>query len=239
MSDGPWRHPVTERRRICLVTETYPPEITASRSRWRALARGLRARGHAVSVVCPRQPTADAAVADGELDGQVTRVRGVALPRYREVRAGLPAGRRLREDWIGRRPDVVYVATEGPLAWSAVRAARQLGVPVFSGFHTKFPDYARHYRAGWLAPAIRGYLRRFHNRSPRCPRLTRSAGPVEAAPRVDRFDLWHRCPTRRAPHPLQRSPPPSSAAPGLALSPAGLRPVLLPARPPTVAGPRR
>src|SRR5262249_48169803 len=90
---------------------------------------------------------------------------GVALPSYREVRIGLPAGGTLGRAWANRRPDAVYVATEGPLGWSAVRTARRLRVPVWSGYHTRFPDYARHYGAGWLEPAAWGYLRWFHNRT--------------------------------------------------------------------------
>ncbi len=57
------------------------------------------------------------------------------------------------------------MATEGPLGWSAVSIARRLGIPAFSGFHTNFPGYARHYRAGWLRPVVFRYLRTFHNRT--------------------------------------------------------------------------
>jgi glycosyltransferase involved in cell wall biosynthesis len=60
---------------------------------------------------------------------------------------------------------VVYVATEGPLGWSAVRTARLLGIPVRGGFHTNFHTYARHYHAGWLRQGIVRYLRSFHNRT--------------------------------------------------------------------------
>jgi glycosyltransferase involved in cell wall biosynthesis len=59
----------------------------------------------------------------------------------------------------------VYVATEGPLGWSAVRTAKRLRIPVFSGFHTNFHSYARHYRLGWLQPLIFHYLCRFHHRT--------------------------------------------------------------------------
>jgi glycosyltransferase involved in cell wall biosynthesis len=73
---------------------------------------------------------------------------------------------------------VVYVATEGLLGWSAVRTAERLGIPVFSGFHTNFHSYSRHYRAGWLEPMIFRYLRRFHNRT---------SGTL-----VPSLDLYHR-----------------------------------------------
>lgn len=151
-------------RRICIVTETYPPEINGVALTLARLADGLRGRGHDVGVVRPRQPAADARFAATDPDGAVL-VRGLPLPGYPAVRIGLPAGRMLREAWSRRRPHAVYVATEGPLGWSAVRAARRLGVPVYSGFHTDFPGYARHYGAGALAwLALRG-LRRFHNRT--------------------------------------------------------------------------
>jgi len=59
----------------------------------------------------------------------------------------------------------VYVATEGPLGWVAVRTAQRLRIPVLSGFHTNFHSYARHYRLGWLQPLLFHYLCRFHNRT--------------------------------------------------------------------------
>jgi glycosyltransferase involved in cell wall biosynthesis len=67
--------------------------------------------------------------------------------------------------WTQHRPDVVYVATEGPLGWSAVRTSQRLRIPVWSGFHTNFDSYSKHYRLGWLRPLIFHYLCRFHNRT--------------------------------------------------------------------------
>ena len=64
-----------------------------------------------------------------------------------------------------QRPDVVYVATEGFLGLSAVRVAKGMGIPVFSGFHTNFHSYLHYYHAGWLEPAILRYLRWFHNQT--------------------------------------------------------------------------
>jgi glycosyltransferase involved in cell wall biosynthesis len=59
----------------------------------------------------------------------------------------------------------VHVATEGPLGWSALQAARHLALPVTSDYRTNFHAYGRHYRVGWLARPIMGYLRKFHNRT--------------------------------------------------------------------------
>ena len=76
---------------------------------------------------------------------------------------GLPATRRLRNHWRQARPDAIYVATEGPLGWSALRAARQLEIPVATGFHTRFDDYVRSYGAAWLQGTALRWMRHFHN----------------------------------------------------------------------------
>lgn len=148
---------------ICLVTETYPPEVNGVTLTLSYLRDGLRAGGHTVSIVRPRQYAADVTSArDHALE---TLVYGVSIPGYQGVQVGVPAPGKLRQCWTRHRPDVVYIATEGPLGWSALRTALRLGIPVFSGFHTNFHRYARHYRLSWLQPLILAYLRWFHRRT--------------------------------------------------------------------------
>lgn len=145
--------------RYVLVTETYPPEVNGVALTVHGLACGLRARGHAVCVVRPRQP-ADAARPH---DADELRLPGAPLPRYPGLRFGLPAAARLRRAWRACRPDAVYVATEGPLGASALRAAKALDIPVATGFHTRFDRYMRDYGLPWLAPVAWRWMRRFHD----------------------------------------------------------------------------
>jgi glycosyltransferase involved in cell wall biosynthesis len=147
--------------RIGIVSETYPPEINGVALTVHSLAAGLAARGHSIDLIRPRQPQP----CQDEPGIDVLSLRGGALPRYPGLRFGLPAGRTLRQHWQQQRPDAVYVATEGPLGWSAMRAAKKLGIPLSSGFHTRFDSYADHYGVGLLTPLVRGYLRRFHRRA--------------------------------------------------------------------------
>src|SRR3546814_7739070 len=103
-----------------------------------------------------------------QVPGQVpaadeTRVRGANLPRDPGLKCGLPATRQLRQLWRDERPDAIYVATEGPLGWSALRAARRLGIPAASGFHTRFDRYMRDYGAAFLQPVALRWMRHFHN----------------------------------------------------------------------------
>lgn len=143
--------------RYAIVTETYPPEVNGVALTVQALERGLRGRGHDVTVVRPHQTEEGPAVAHELL------VRGAPLPRYPGLRLGLPATRLLAARWVADRPDAIYVATEGPLGWSALRAARRLGIPAATGLHTRFDQYMRDYGAAFLAQTVLGWMRRFHN----------------------------------------------------------------------------
>jgi glycosyltransferase involved in cell wall biosynthesis len=149
--------------RIALVTETYPPEVNGVALTIARVVEGLRERGHELQLVRPRQ-AGDAEAPAGD-SGHDLLVRGAPIPCYPHLRFGLPAGRTLRALWRQRRPDLVHIATEGPLGWSALRAARELEIAVTSDFRTNFQAYSRHYRLGWLRGAILAYLRRFHNRA--------------------------------------------------------------------------
>ena len=148
--------------RIAIVTETWPPEINGVALTVQSLAQGLAALGHSIEVVRPRQDDEGAASVAG-LDH--LPMPGAALPRYPGLRFGLPAHRQLHRRWSRQRPDVLYIATEGPLGLTALGAARRLGVPASTGFHTRFDDYARFYGFGFLTPIVYAYLRRFHNRA--------------------------------------------------------------------------
>ncbi len=153
----------SRRLRISVVTETYPPEVNGVAMTIGRLVDGLRARGHDVQLIRPRQHGGDRARREDRLD--ILPVSGFPIPFYRELRMGLPAIGLLTEQWRQKPPDVVHIVTEGPLGGSALDAARRLGLRVFSGFHTNFHSYSRHYGVGLLAHPIIAYLRRFHNRT--------------------------------------------------------------------------
>lgn len=150
--------------RLAVVTETYPPEVNGVAVTVARLIEGLLLRGHEIDLVRPRQslrvPQATAVEGLQEL-----LMRGMPIPRYPQLRMGLPAKAALISQWQRRRPDLVHVATEGPLGWSAVQAARKLRLPVSADFRTNFHAYSRHYGLGWLNKTILTYLRKFHNRA--------------------------------------------------------------------------
>ncbi len=145
--------------KLALVTETWPPEVNGVAMTLSRLVDGLRAQGCDVSLVRPRQRTDASALAHELL------VPGLPIPGYAGLRFGLPVAGQLRRQWRKQHPDVVHIATEGPLGWAALHVARSLNIPVTSTFHTNFHRYCAHYRVGWLRGLVTRHLRTFHNRS--------------------------------------------------------------------------
>lgn len=157
------RPPGSASLQVVLVTETFAPEVNGVAMTLGRLVEGLAERGHRIEVVRPRQPDeAPTALRPGI--AHVLRP-GMGIPRYQGLRLGMPSHRFLRARWREQRPDVVHIATEGPLGWSALNVACSMGIPVSTSFHTNFHDYSRHYGAGFLGGTVLWWLRRFHNRA--------------------------------------------------------------------------
>lgn len=145
---------------IALISETFPPEVNGVAHTLARLVDGLRLRGHRVQIIRPRQP--------GEtrppISDDLLLTRGWPLPGYPGLQWGQSALHKLLRRWRRQRPDVLYISTEGPLGLSALRAARRLGIPVVSGFHSNFQHYSEHYGLGLFSRLLGVYLRAFHNR---------------------------------------------------------------------------
>jgi glycosyltransferase involved in cell wall biosynthesis len=156
--------------RIAYVTETYPPELNGVSLTVERTVRFLRARGHNVELIRPRQP-GEAALDEGD----ELRTAGFAIPVYRELRFGLARIATLGRRFERTRPELVHLATPGPLAWAALAAARSLGIATTSDFRTNFHQYSGYYGMGFLAGPVLGLLRRFHNLTQRTFVPTRAA----------------------------------------------------------------
>ena len=145
--------------RLCIVSETWSPEINGVAHTLSRLCRELQRLGVTVDVIRP------APKVPGNASGiqHELQVRRLALPGYREVQVGITRPATLRRFWQQQRPDVIYLATQWPLGWAARQAATQLELPLVAGWHTNFDHYCHDYGVSWLAAATRRYLRYFHN----------------------------------------------------------------------------
>ncbi|MFM9914081.1 MAG: glycosyltransferase family 4 protein [Methylophilaceae bacterium] len=145
---------------IALVTETWPPEINGVAMTLSRLMHGLSERNWNVSLVRPQQPSTE--ILDVH---QHLLVPGLPIPGYKGLRFGLPMQRMLFKRWSEQRPNVVHIATQGPLGWAAMKVAKRLSLPVTTSFHTNFHRYCRHYGVGLIQQSVARYLRKFHNQA--------------------------------------------------------------------------
>jgi len=155
------------RLHVAVVTETWPPEVNGVAMTVHRMVECL-SHSHRVTLLRARQGREDSLGADlgVRLPGVTTvLLPSVPVPRYHELRMGVPCVGRLRREWQAAPPDAVHVITEGPLGWSAVRAAKALGIPVLSDFHTNFHQYTAHYGMGWFRVLALRYLRHLHNQT--------------------------------------------------------------------------
>jgi len=149
--------------RIAVVTETWPPEVNGVALTLSKLIHQLSLRKHTIQLIRPRQDKFDTGAEHAGWSEIL--LRGLPIPHYPQLKLGFPSKKSLVKAWTVKRPDLVHIATEGPLGWSALQAARVLRLPVTSDFRTNFHSYSKHYGVGWLSKPIVAYLRKFHNRT--------------------------------------------------------------------------
>lgn len=148
---------------ITIVTETYAPDINGVAMTLGNLVSGLSELGHKIQLVCPENKDRKVSLLPENVSYHP--VRGIPIPRYNEAKFGLPSKTLLNKLWEMNKPDIIYVATEGPLGWQAVKIASRLGITAVSGFHTNFHSYSSHYGIGLFEKIVSSYLVALHNKT--------------------------------------------------------------------------
>ena len=148
---------------ITIVTETYAPDINGVAMTLGNLVSGLSSLGHKIQLVCPETKNRNISLLPKEVSYHP--VRGIPIPRYNEAKFGLPSKTLLKKLWGTNKPDIIYVATEGPLGWQAVKIASKMGITAISGFHTNFHSYSSHYGIGLFEKIVSNYLVALHNKT--------------------------------------------------------------------------
>ncbi|MGV3512351.1 MAG: glycosyltransferase family 4 protein [Novosphingobium sp.] len=168
--------------RIAICTDAWHPQVNGVVRTLAATVERLIARGYEVELVTPSQ------------------FLTMPLPGYSEIRlAMLPrfGTRRTLSDFA---PDVVHIATEGPIGWSARSWCKANGVPFTSAFHTRFPEYAA-VRTGLKPERFWPVMRRFHGASRAVLVSTNTLAQELAGKGVPQTRLWTRGIDRELFHP--------------------------------------
>ena len=178
---------------IVLVTETWAPDVNGVAMSLLQLMQQLSAMGHRISLIRPAHARSVIEAREAQpkqvampitqqarpinkdsaepLSTQSTQscishlltVKGLPIPRYPDLQFGMPAYFSIKKSLQQWQPDVVHVATEGPLGLASLMAAKRLKIATTTGYHTQFHDFSKHFGLGLIATPLIAYFRYFHN----------------------------------------------------------------------------
>jgi glycosyltransferase involved in cell wall biosynthesis len=180
--------------RLAICTDAWHPQVNGVVRTLSTTVDRLIRRGHEVELVTPSQ------------------FFTFALPGYREIRLAMAPRFGTRRSLHAFAPDIVHIATEGPIGWSARGWCKANRVPFTSAFHTRFPDYAA-VRTGLSPVHFWPLMRRFHAPSEAVLVSTHTLAAELAGHGMAHTRLWSRgidntlFHPNHAPHPALRALP--------------------------------
>jgi glycosyltransferase involved in cell wall biosynthesis len=130
--------------RILIATDAWHPQINGVVRTLAAVARELKALGHAVEVIGP------------------DRFPSVPMPSYPEIRVAVAPGRKLARAMDAIRPDAVHIPVEGPIGLAARRHCLRRGWPFTTSYHTRAGLYFQE-KFGVPSDLVVALQRWFHN----------------------------------------------------------------------------
>ncbi len=181
--------------RIAICTDAWHPQVNGVVRSLSTTVTNLLARGHEVELVTPQQ------------------FRTVPMPGYKEIRLALVPRFGTRRTLTDFAPEIVHIATEGPIGWSARAWCLARGVPFTTAFHTRFPDYAA-LRTGLDAERFWPVMRRFHAPSRAVLVSTPTLGAELTSRGLPNWRLWTRGIDRELFRPGHAPLPELTALPG-------------------------
>lgn len=138
-----------------IITDAWYPQLNGVVRTYEYLKTELEAKGHDVLVIGPRD----------------FRYR-LPLLGYREIDLALLTTRTIKKKISDFTPDVIHIATEGPLGCAARKLCKRLNLPFTTCYHTQFPDYIAKrvkkflpFLENWTHDKAIEFIVRFHNAS--------------------------------------------------------------------------
>ncbi|MDF2120055.1 glycosyltransferase family 1 protein [Roseiarcaceae bacterium H3SJ34-1] len=162
------------RLRLLIVTDAWRPQINGVARTYEWLARELPWYGVDLHLLTPEG------------------YRVLPMPSYPGIKLALATPRSVAKKIAAANPDIVHIATEGPLGLMARLHCSARGIPFTTCYHTRYPEYIS---ARW--PIIRprwtyAALRWFHNGAMATMTATSGLAAELAARGFSRTVLWRR-----------------------------------------------
>lgn len=130
--------------RVLIATDAWYPQVNGVVHTLVSVGKALERMGVEVSFLTPEG------------------IPSIPLPTYPDIRLALPSARAIARRIDAVAPDVIHIATEGPIGHLVRRHCLKHRRGFTTSFHTRFADYAA---ARWPIPRSLSWswLRWFHN----------------------------------------------------------------------------
>ncbi len=132
--------------RILIVTDAWYPQVNGVVRTLTTTIQILRSRGYEVEILEP------------------SAFRSIPMPGYREIRLAVTTKSKVKHHITDIAPDIIHIATEGPLGFWARLCCASNGWRFTTAYHTQFPEYLRLRMPVPLAWPY-AYLRWFHSKA--------------------------------------------------------------------------
>lgn len=158
--------------RLLIVTDAWSPQINGVAKTYEGISKYLAHHSDLRLITPQLYPT-------------------VPLPTYPEVRLSLVRPYQIYKRIKSFEPDIIHIATEGPLGILARKVCINEVIPFTTCFHTRFPEYVRRrlpIPESWTYRA----LRYFHNASQRTLVATEGLAHELQAKGFQNVTVWRR-----------------------------------------------
>ncbi len=130
--------------RILVATDAWEPQVNGVVRTYQRVGEELDKLGHEVFYITPNDYFT------------------LPCPTYPEIRLAMVTSSRIDRIVQDFQPDVVHIATEGPIGWAMRRVCLNRRIAFTTAYHTRFPEYIRK-RFPLPLSALYSFVRRFHN----------------------------------------------------------------------------
>jgi phosphatidylinositol alpha 1,6-mannosyltransferase len=142
--------------RLALFTDTFSPQLNGVARTLERLVTAVESRGGQVRVETVEDPGA-------HRDARVVRWPSAPFWAYPQLRMSAPLRANVTAGLKEWQPTLVHATTPFGIGLAGRAAARAMGIPLVTSYHTAFDEYLKHYGLSVLDRASWPYLRWFHN----------------------------------------------------------------------------
>jgi len=111
-------------KKILIFTDAWHPQVNGVVRTYEFLKIELEKSGHIVEVI-------------GPTDCKST----ISAPGYEEIKLAVVPYKLVKQAMEISQPDIIHIATEGPIGWAARRYCRKHKHHFTTCYHSQFPDY--------------------------------------------------------------------------------------------------